>query len=46
MLVRAQALGDFQAFGAHHLPAIRIDLGADVEAGLAELASASSEALA
>jgi glucose-6-phosphate isomerase len=46
ILVRAQALGDFAAFGAHHLPAIRIDLGADVESGLDELAQALEEALA
>jgi hypothetical protein len=46
ILVRAQALGDFAAFGAHHLPAIRIDLGGDVEAGLDELESSVAEALA
>ena len=46
VLVRAQALGDFEAFGAHDLPAIRIDLGTDVDAGLAELEEALTEALA
>ncbi|HZW00244.1 MAG TPA: hypothetical protein VFF55_01670 [Candidatus Deferrimicrobium sp.] len=45
-LVRAQALGDFQAFGAHDLPAIHIDLGDDVDAGLAELEAAFGDALA
>ena len=45
-LVRAQALGDFQAFGAHDLPAIHIDLGDDVDAGLAELQAALDQALA
>jgi glucose-6-phosphate isomerase len=45
-LVRAQALGDFQAFGAHDLPAIQIDLGDDVDAGLAELQAALDQALA
>jgi transaldolase / glucose-6-phosphate isomerase len=45
VLVEAQALGDFEAFGAHGLPAMRIDLGADVDAGLAELESVMVEAL-
>jgi hypothetical protein len=45
VLVRAQALGDFEAFGAHDLPAIRIDLGDDVDEGLDELAGAFAEAL-
>jgi hypothetical protein len=45
-LVRAQALGDFQAFGAHDLPAIHIDLGDDVDTGLAELEAAFGAALA
>jgi glucose-6-phosphate isomerase len=43
-LVRAQALGDFEAFGAHDLPVIHIDLGDDVEAGLDELQAAFIEA--
>jgi len=46
VLVDAQAMGDFAAFGAHDLPAIRIDLGDDPEAGLAELLAAFAEALA
>ena len=45
-LVRAQALGDFQAFGDHDLPAIHVDLGDDVDAGLAELEAALVDALA
>jgi glucose-6-phosphate isomerase len=45
VLVQAQALGDFEAFGAHHLPAVRIDLGGDVEAGLDELERVLDEAL-
>jgi hypothetical protein len=45
-LVRAQALGDFEALGSHGLPAIRIDLGDDVDAGLEELLAAFGEALA
>jgi glucose-6-phosphate isomerase len=40
VLIDAQAMGDLQAFGAHGLPAIRIDLGDDPDAGLAELLSA------
>jgi glucose-6-phosphate isomerase len=44
ILVRAQALGDFEAFGAHDLPALRIDLGPDVDAGLSELESVMAEA--
>jgi glucose-6-phosphate isomerase len=46
ILVRAQALGDLEAFAAHGLPAVSIDLGADVEAGLDELATALDKALA
>ena len=46
VLIDAQALGDFAAFGAHELPAIRIDLGDDADAGLAELLTAFAEALA
>ena len=44
-LIGAQALGDFAAFGDHDLPAIRIDIGNDVDAGLAELAKAFEKAL-
>jgi glucose-6-phosphate isomerase len=46
VLVRAQALGDLEALGGHGLPALRIDLGDDVDAGLAELLAAVDEALA
>jgi transaldolase / glucose-6-phosphate isomerase len=46
VLIDAQAMGDFAAFGAHDLPAIRIDLGDDPEAGLSELLAAFAEALA
>ena len=46
MLVDAQAMGDFEAFRAHELPAIRIDLGDDPETGLSELLAAVAEALA
>lgn len=46
VLIQAQALGDLEAFGAHELPAIRIDLGDDVDAGLAQVLAAFGEALA
>jgi hypothetical protein len=46
VLVRAQALGDLEAYGAHDLPALSVDLGEDVDAGLDELAAAFEEALA
>jgi hypothetical protein len=46
VLVRAQALGDLEAFGAHDLPALSIDLGSDIDAGLEELMAAFEEALA
>ena len=46
VLIDAQALGDFAAFGAHDLPALRIDLGDDPESGLTELLAAVAEALA
>jgi len=45
VLIDAQALGDFAAFGAHDLPALRIDLGDDADAGLGELEVALAEAL-
>lgn len=45
VLIDAQAMGDFAAFGAHDLPALRIDLGDDPEAGLSELLTAFAEAL-
>lgn len=44
-LVLAQALGDLEAFGAHGLPVMRIDLGDDVDAGLTELLGVLEEAL-
>lgn len=46
VLLDAQAMGDFAALGTHDLPALRIDLGDDVEAGLAEFQTALAEALA
>jgi glucose-6-phosphate isomerase len=46
VLVDAQAMGDFEAFGSHELPALRIDLGDDPETGLSELLAAFAEALA
>ncbi len=46
VLIDAQAMGDFAAFGDHDLPAIRIDLGDDADAGLNELLAAFSQALA
>jgi hypothetical protein len=45
-LVRAQSLGDFEAFGAHELPAMAVDLGEDVDAGLGELETVLADALA
>ena len=46
VLIDAQAMGDLAAFAAHDLPALRIDLGDDADAGLGELAEALAEALA
>jgi len=46
VLIDAQAMGDFAALGAHDLPAMRIDLGDEPEAGLEELLAALAEALA
>ena len=46
VLIDVQAMGDFLAFGTHDLPALRIDLGPDPEAGLTELLAAFAEALA
>lgn len=46
LLIDAQALGDFDALGGHELPALRIDLGDDVDAGLLELHDALAQALA
>ncbi len=45
-LQRAQAIGDLQALHAHGLPALRVHLGTDIEAGLAALRVAVREALA
>lgn len=46
LLMDAQAQGEFEALGAHELPALRIDLGDDVDAGLLELDAALATALA
>jgi glucose-6-phosphate isomerase len=40
ILQRAQALGDFQVLGRHERRVLRLDLGADVEGGLVQLAQA------
>jgi glucose-6-phosphate isomerase len=45
-LIDAQAAGDFAALEAHGLPVARVDLGADPDAGLAELAAAAKQSLA
>jgi len=45
-LIDAQAMGDLVALSAHGLPALHIDLGDDVDAGLIELQAALDEALA
>ncbi|MFV2062345.1 MAG: glucose-6-phosphate isomerase [Chloroflexota bacterium] len=44
-LIEAQAMGDLMAFGAHGLPALHVDLGDDVDAGLIEFQAALDEAL-
>ncbi len=46
VLIEAQALGDLQALGAHGLPALRIHLSDDPDAGLAELETLLTAALA
>jgi glucose-6-phosphate isomerase len=46
VLIDAQAMGDLAALGAHDLPAMRIDLGEDADAGLTELIAAFDEAFA
>jgi hypothetical protein len=46
LLMDAQAQCEFEALGAHELPALRIDLGDDVDAGLLELDAALATALA
>jgi hypothetical protein len=45
-LIDAQAQGDFDALEAHELPVARIHLGADPDAGLAQLREVLVEALA
>ena len=44
-LIDAQARGDREAIGAHHRPIIHVDLGPDLDAGLAAVASAIERAL-
>ncbi len=44
-LIDAQAIGDFQALEAHHLPVLRVDCSADPDAGLAALRTALEAAL-
>jgi glucose-6-phosphate isomerase len=44
-LIDAQAAGDFAAIEAHDLPIVRVHLGADPDAGLAELERALAAAL-
>ncbi|HXF98643.1 MAG TPA: hypothetical protein VNJ46_08540, partial [Gaiellaceae bacterium] len=45
-LKRAQAIGDFEALAAHGLPAVRVHLGRDADAGLRALREAFLEATA
>jgi transaldolase / glucose-6-phosphate isomerase len=45
VLVDAQAMGDLAALAAHGLPALRIDLGDDPDAGLDELGAVLAQAL-
>lgn len=45
-LQRAQAIGDLEALDTHGLPAMRVHLGGDIGAGLAELRAAARAALA
>ncbi len=45
VLARAQAIGDFQSLAARNRRALSIDLGSDVDAGLAQLASAVRNAV-
>ncbi|HEY0160958.1 MAG TPA: bifunctional transaldolase/phosoglucose isomerase [Thermoanaerobaculia bacterium] len=44
-LARAQAIGDFQSLASRNRRAVSIDLGADIDAGLAQLASAVRSAV-
>ena len=43
-LIDAQAAGDFASLEAHGLPVARIDLGSDVDKGLADLSAAIKQA--
>ena len=45
-LIDAQARGDLEALEAHDLPVLRVQMGADVDAGLAALEAALAAALA
>ncbi|MFN8619190.1 MAG: glucose-6-phosphate isomerase [Chloroflexota bacterium] len=45
-LIDAQALGDLQALESHGLPVLRVHLGDDPDAGIAELTAALAAALA
>ncbi|HYO78503.1 MAG TPA: hypothetical protein VE010_18740, partial [Thermoanaerobaculia bacterium] len=45
VLARAQAIGDFQALASRDRRALSIDLGEDVDAGLAQLATAVKNAV-
>jgi hypothetical protein len=44
-LIDAQAAGDFAALEAHDLPAARVNLSADPDAGLAALYAALRQSL-
>ena len=44
-LIDAQAIGDARTLGDHHLPVLRLNLGADPDAGLDVLARALAAAL-
>jgi transaldolase / glucose-6-phosphate isomerase len=44
-LIDAQALGDYASLGSHGLPCLRVNLGADPDAGLARLAALVERAL-
>jgi transaldolase/glucose-6-phosphate isomerase len=45
VLARAQAIGDFQSLASRNRRALSIDLGADIDAGLAQLAAAVKAAV-
>jgi hypothetical protein len=44
-LIDAQAIGDAQTIGGHHLPILRINLGTDPDTGLAAVERALTAAL-